>query len=468
VLLAGPALAVAMALSPAPAGLSAAGWATAAVGVMIAFWWLTEAAPLATTALLPLVLFPIFGIDTLAHTAGAYAHPLIFLFLGGFLMARAMEMCGLNRRLAFALVRMAGDRPAGVIAALMGATAFLSMWISNTATIMVMLPIAISLLPTADDENRDPSADRFAPALLLGIAYAATVGGMATLIGTPPNALFAGYMQDSHGIRIGFADWMLVGLPVTLVMLPVTWFLLVKVLFRMPADAHPVAAVLNAPAGPLTQAQRRVGLVVAGAAVCWLLRPVAAAVWPDLPISDTTIAVAAAMLLFLLPGDREDGRSAQPLLTWSAAAKIRWDVLILFGGGLALAAAISQNGLAAWIGGGLSVLGELPVFLLILLATSVIVYLGELASNTAMAAVFLPVAAATAVAMGQPPLFLTLPIALAASLGFMLPVATPPNAIVFGSGRVTSRQMLGAGAILNVIGILVAAVVSLTIGRWVF
>jgi len=301
---------------------------------------------------------------------------------------------------------------------------------------------------------------------MLGVAYAATIGGMASLIGTPPNALFAGFMAEEYGIKIGFAEWMLVGLPVAIILLPLTWLLLVKGPFGIGAREQGAEfAQIQRPLGPVSTAEWRVSAIVALAAFLWLSRPLIDALLPALAVSDTTIAIAAAVLLFCVPGGK-GVRGA--LLTWDDALKIRWDVLILFGGGLALAAAIGKTGLATWIGGGLAQLGSVPSFAVILIAAFVIVYLGELASNTAMAAIFLPVAGAAAVAMGEPPLLFALPIALSASIGFMLPVATPPNAIVYGTGHVTAGQMLKAGAILDPIGILVAVGVSMTIGSWIF
>lgn len=449
---------------PPPAGLSPVAWRAAAAGFVVAFWWMTEAIPLATTALLPIILFPALGIGSVKDTSVSYAHPLIFLFLGGFLMARAIQRSGLSHRIAFLTIRIAGGRAGMVIAGMMGVSAFLSMWISNTATAMIMMPIAVSVL--AGRSGDVDGEDRVAPALMLGVAFAATIGGMASLIGTPPNALFAGFMADQYGVKIGFAEWMLVGLPVVVILLPLTWLLLVK----GPAGIGPQNRRLDFGQNrhslePISSAEKRVAVIVALTAFLWLSRSLIDSVFPALALSDTTIAIAAAILLFCVPNG--DG-ARRALLTWDDAVKIRWDVLILFGGGLALAAAIGKTGLATWIGGGLAQLGTMPTLAAVLIAAFVIVYLGELASNTAMAAVFLPVAGAAAVAMGESPLLFTLPIALSASIGFMLPVATPPNAIVYGTGHVTAKQMLKAGVILNPIGILVAVGVSMTVGVWVF
>jgi sodium-dependent dicarboxylate transporter 2/3/5 len=466
-LLAGPLGALAILVSPAPEGLSQAGWWTAAIGIWMAVWWMTEALPLAVTAILPVILFPLLGLRGIEATTPAYAHPLIFLFLGGFMLARAMHVWRLDRRLALTVLRFAGASPRGIIAGIMAVTAFLSMWVSNTATAMVMLPIGLSIVATFSDQ-RQADAASFAPALLLGIAYAATIGGMGTLIGTPPNALFAAFMAEAYGIEISFFRWMLIGVPLVLVLLPLAWLVLTRLTFRIggegPLQARAAIAERLAALGPISRAERLVAGVMLSVAACWLFRPIITAALPWLPLSDAGIAMIGALSLFLLPADLKSGRF---LLSWDEAMKIRWDVLILFGGGLALAAAIGESDLAGWIGDRLTGLGALPIFLLLLAVGGLMVFVGELASNTAMAAVFLPVAGATALAMGEPAFLLTLPVALFATLGFMLPVATPPNAVIFASGALQMRHMLRAGAVLDVVGIVVVALAIMTLGKWV-
>ena len=467
-LLVGPLAAAAILASPAPDGLSQEGWRTAAVGIWMATWWMTEAIPLAVTAMLPVILFPTFGVRSIEATTPSYAHPLVFLFLGGFLLARAMNVWALDKRLALTVLRFVGLNPPSVIAGLMAVTAFLSMWVSNTATAMVMLPIGLSIVTTFAD-HKEQHAEGVAPALLLGIAYAATIGGMGTIVGTPPNALFAAFMAESYGIENSFLRWMLIGVPLVLVLLPLTWFVLTHVAFRVTGlPSLQLAGVTEEEffaLEPISPAQRLVASVMLLVAACWIFRPLLMAALPWLRLSDSGIAITGALLLFLIPADLKRGRF---LLSWKEAAGIRWDVLILFGGGLALAAAIGESDLADWIGAQLVGLQALPMFLLLLAVGVLIVFLGELASNTAMAAVFLPVAGATAIGMGEPALLLTLPVALFATLGFMLPVATPPNAVIFGSGAVDMRHMLRAGAILDVVGILVVALAIMTLGQWVF
>ncbi len=469
-LLAGPAAAAIVLASPAPDGLSQQGWWTAAVGIWMALWWMTEALPLAVTALLPVILFPLLGLRSLEATTPSYAHPLIFLFLGGFLLARALHVWGLDKRLALRTLAVVGSSPRRMIAGLMAVTAFLSMWVSNTATTMVMLPIGLSVVASLPDhqDQEEKTAAGLAPALLLGIAYAATIGGMGTIIGTPPNALFAAFMAEAYGIEIGFFRWMWIGVPTVLVLLPIAWFVLTHVAFRIDrADSPQAAGAIGeklAALGPMTRAEREVAWVMLAVAAGWVFRPLIETLLPGLALSDAGIAMIGALLLFLTPVELKSGRF---LLSWKEAAKIRWDVLILFGGGLALAAAIGDSDLADWIGARLIGLQALPVFLLLLAVGALMVFLGELASNTAMAAVFLPVAGATALAMGEPAVMLTLPVALFATLGFMLPVATPPNAIIFGSGAVKMGHMLRAGPSLDLVGILVVALAVLSLGRWV-
>ena len=461
-LLLGPLAAAAMLAAPAPEGLSPQGWAVASAGILMAVWWMTEAVPPAVTALLPLVLFPLLGIQAFEASAISYAHPLVFLFLGGFLLARAMHVWRLDRRLALTVLRYTGANPRGVIAGVMGVTAFLSMWVSNTATAMVMLPIGLSVIPAFRKPNGG-APDGFAPALLLGIAYAATIGGMGTIIGTPPNALFAAYMAEAHGVEIGFLRWMLIGIPAVLVMLPLAWFVLTHVSFHIPAGAGVSAPIELERPGPITRAEVMMTVLMLLVAVCWIFRPLLADILPWLPLSDAGIAMAGAILCFLLPVNLKKSRF---LLSWDEAAVIRWDVLILFGGGLALAAAIGDSDLALWMGAKLGGLGALPVILLLLAVGVLIVGFGELASNTAMAAVFLPVAGATALGMGEPAILLALPVALFATLGFMLPVSTPPNAVIFGSGEVEIGHMLRAGIILDIVGIFIVTGIVMILGRW--
>ncbi len=455
---AGPAAAVLVGLALPSDALPPEGRIVAATAALMAVWWVTEALPLAMTALVPVAVLPVAGASPLERVAAAYADPLIFLFLGGFLIARAVEESGLHRRIAVRILGLAGRSPAGVIAAMMAATAFLSLWVSNTAAAMVMAPIAASL--AAARPGGSTAGSGFSPALMLGTAYAATIGGMGSIIGTPPNALFAAYMREAHGVEIGFAAWMAVGLPAVLVLLPLAWLVLTRLCFRIGSGPMPLLPDAGIPMSPH---ERRVGAVAVAAACGWVLRPALERLLPGVALSDAGIAAIAAIALFIIPSGT-GGR----LLAWDEAARLRWDVLILVGGGLALAAAISESGVAARIGSASGALAGLPMPVLVVATALVIVGLGELASNTAMAAIFLPLAGAAAAGLGHDPVAFALPVALAASIGFMLPVATPPNAIVFNHPSVTGARMLGAGAPLDLIGVAVAVAAGMLLGPLVF
>lgn len=442
----GLALLAAPLLLPAPGSLSGPAWLATGLALAMALWWLTEAAPLAATALLPLAYAPLAGMAELPEVARSFSHPLIVLFLGGFLLAKAIERSGLHRRLAFSLLGFAGRSPGRILAAMMAATAFLSLWISNTASAMVVAPIAAAIAASQADRPR------FGTALMLGVAFAATIGGMGSLIGTPPNAIFAAQAQAAYGIEVGFARWAAVGTPVAALLLCAAWLVLARITPGLPAGD--LAIALPDRPGPATRSERRVALVGAATALAWVARPLVEWMFPAVMLTDAGIAMIAAVALFLIPGD--DGA----LLDWDSAANLRWDVLILFGGGLALAGILESTGLAAWIGAGVGALAGLPHILLALLIAALIVYVGELASNTAMAAIFLPIAGAAALSLGVEPVIFMLPVALAASIGFMLPVATPPNAIVFSNPAVTRGDMLRAGALLDIVGVLVTVTVS--------
>ncbi|MGK2741222.1 SLC13 family permease [Tepidicaulis sp. LMO-SS28] len=456
----GPLAAAALFLSPLPEGLSPAAWATAAVAVWMAVWWVTEAVPLAATALLPLVLFPLLGITDIAVTAAPYANPVIFLFLGGFWLALAMERSGLHKRVALSIIARAGGHPRRLIGAVMAAAALLSMWVSNTATTMMLLPIAASLAGAPKDpkEATDPARRAFATALMLGVAYAASIGGLATPVGSPPNALAVGYLAQTHGIHLSFADWMMFGVPVVLVLLPLSWLVLTRLAFKVPADAQASTgqsseiAEQRTALGPMTRAEKRVGLVMGLVALFWIGHPWLAPFTGLTGLTDAGIAMTGALLLFALP---DGGEKGERLLDWNWAKRAPWDVLLLFGGGLSLAQAVETTELAQWLGAQLEIVKVVGPLALVLAAVVLIIFLTELTSNTATASAFLPVAGALAMAAALPPASLTVPVALAASCAFMLPVATPPNAIIFGSGHVTMATMMRAGLRLNILAIIV-------------
>ncbi len=435
-------------------------------------WWLTEAVPLAAASLLPLVLFPVLGVASAKEAAAPYASELIFLFLGGFFLAAGLQRWRSHERLAYALVELAGGSGRAAVLAMMAATGLVSMWVSNTATAAMMYPIALAL---GSQFGPGPAADRTRTALMLGVAYAASIGGMATLVGTPPNLIFAAQAGELAGRRVGFGEFMAVGLPLAALLLPACWALLVFGLFRAPeARLAPEAArALGArrrELGPLQGGERGVLLVFGLTAAAWVAREPKELGSFRLPgltdlvpgISDSAIAIGAAILLFALRARDRTG-SLRPLLAWEDAARIPWDVLVLFGGGLSLASAMETTGLVAWLGERLHLLSGFPPLLLSVALALVVLGLSELASNTAVAAMAMPLAASLARATGEPPVSLMLVACFAASTGFALPVATPPNAIVFGSGQVSAHQMLRAGLLLDLV-----AVVTIVAGLRVF
>lgn len=455
-LMLGPLLFAMALLLPPPQGLSAAGWATAGVAALMAVWWATQAVPLAATALLPLVLTPLLGIAGVTETAAPYANPLIFLFLGGFLIALAVERWNLHRRIALYILLYVGGRPLNLVAGVMLATAVLSMWISNTATTIMMLPIALSLIAVTGAHERAAAGRNFAAALMLGTAYAASIGGMATLIGSPPNALVAGYLLQHAGVEVTFASWMVVALPVTVLMLPIAWALLTRLVFPFHnddlADQTDAIPHMLADMGPMSAAEKRVALVFAAVAVGWIVHPVLSDVLGIRGVTDVGVAILGAVLLFALPAD---WKTKTFLLDWHTARRVPWDILLLFGGGLSLAEAIDGSGLATWLGTGLDFLAGAPPILVVAGVALFTVFLTELVSNTATTAALLPVVTALTASTDLSPLVLAVSLALAASSAYMLPVATPPNAIVFGSGHVTLPQMMRAGVLLGLAGVVV-------------
>jgi sodium-dependent dicarboxylate transporter 2/3/5 len=469
-LLAGPALATIVLLSR-PGGLSAAGTAVLAVAIWMATWWITECLPLAVTALLPIALFPVLEVASVREAASHFANEVVFLYLGGFLLAAALEHWHAHHRIALAVIGTVGTSSRRLVLGVMLATAFVSMWISNTATAAMMYPIALAIgaLYGSGEAARSQRI-----ALLLGVAFAASIGGMATLIGTPPNHILAGAARELIGVELDFFSFLAYGLPVAMLLLPLCWALLVFVFHRerieLGAAGLEVLRERRAALGRLMGGERRVLIIFATVALCWFFREPnsigavtvfgLSTVVPG--ITDAGIAVIGAIALFLVPGvDRAGGE--RPLLTWREARGIPWDVLLLFGGGLSLAAAMESSGLAARIGVWMSGLQGLPLPVVLLGVAVATVVISELASNAATASMGMPIAVSLAAALGQPPLLMMMVIGLAASVGFALPMATPPNAIVFGSGEVGIRDMARAGLALDVVGIVVVVSVVLAV-----
>ncbi|MFW6078941.1 MAG: SLC13 family permease [Gemmatimonadota bacterium] len=454
-------------LAPMPEGISVAAQRTAAVAALMAVWWMTEALPLPATSLLPLVLFPALDILSPTDAATPYANPVIFLFMGGFLLALAMQRWGLHRRIALTIVGLIGTGPRRLVLGFMVATAVPSAWVSNTATAAMMLPIGIAiaeLLRPDDSEAPFP----FGIVLMLGIAYGATIGGVATLIGTPPNAILAAAADELLGTEVGFFEWMRVGVPLAAVMLPLGWAALVFGPYRprpLPGDADAVLRAERSSLGPLRPGETITMAVFGLTVLGWLFRepktigplelPGLETVMPGL--HDATIAMAGALLLFILPVDRR-GRTF--VLDWETARGLPWGVLLLFGGGLSLARAFEVSGLTAAIAQLVGGLGALPPLLLIGSICLVFLLLTELTSNTATASLGMPVLAAAAAGLGQDPLVFMAAGALACSAAFMMPVATPPNAIAFGSGYVRIGEMIRAGVRLNAIALVLMTVAA--------
>jgi sodium-dependent dicarboxylate transporter 2/3/5 len=481
----GPLLFVFVFLMPRPTGMSLEAQRVAAVTLLMATWWVTEAVPIPATSLLPIALFPLLGIASAGEASAAYAHPLVLLFLGGFFLAMAMQQHGLHTRMALHIIRWVGVTPRRLILGFMCATAFLSMWISNTATAMMMLPIALAVCENLEDrcfnsEGGRPEETRgrkFSVLMMLGIAYSASIGGIGTLIGTPPNVVFAAAASKMYGQVVDFATWMLLGVPLVIIFVPIAWLYLTRVVFPLEHRKMPLASdaisrqlkELGLPSG----GEKLVLSVFILAALSWIFRAQKVVFGVRIPgldlifpgIHDATIAVAAALILFVIPVDWRRGEFG---LNWRWARKIPWGTLLLFGGGLSLASAFQSSGLAPWIGGRVPGLSELPPAVVLLVVIAGTAMLTEFTSNTATTAMLMPTLGAMAVGMGQHPYFLMLAACVAASLAFMLPVATPPNAVVYGSGRVRIAQMVKAGIWMNLMGIILWTILMYTLAMRLF
>jgi len=443
----GPLLAAVVAGGAAAAGLPAGAVATAAVTGWCVAWWVSEPVPIPATSMIPFAALPLLGVLSHKEVASAYGHTLILLLMGGFILSTAMAKSGAHRRLAVGIVGAVGGGGRWLVLGFMLAAALCSMWISNTATTLMLLPVAAAALEQADRELEVP--------LLLGLAYAASVGGLGTPVGTPPNVIFMGIYKEATGQDIAFLDWMQIGVPAVIILLPVIWLWLTRGLSETPAPKLPTLPAWTA-------AERRVLAVFVVTALLWVFRSAPLGGWAGLlgtpGVGDSTIALGAAAAMFALP-DGAGGR----LLDWETAERIPWGLLLLFGGGIAIARAFDASGLSAAIGDGLVALGvtEWPALLMIGLLCLGVTFLTEVTSNTATTTLLMPVLAAAGIAAGIDPAVLMIPAALSASCAFMLPVATAPNAIVFGTGRVSVSQMAQTGLVLNLVG-----AVALTLLCW--
>lgn len=450
-------------LLPNPEGLSPEAQRVGAIGVLMAIWWVTEALPIPAIALIPIGLFPLFKIMPSSDVTAQYANHIIYLFMGGFLIAVTMERWNLHRRVALSIINIVGTGPANIILGFMVASAVISMWISNTATAMMMVPIGVAVIKQVSDilneqnvpeAHIDPYNFNFAVALMLGIAYACSIGGVATIIGTPPNTVLVGVVERLFDQQITFAKWMSYGVPLAVIMLFITWIYLVK--FAFPLDIKELPGgksfIKNEliKLGKITKEERRILIVFACVALGWIIRGFITIDELSM-VHDSTIAILGALSLFMIPSDFRKGTF---LLDWPTALKIPWGIIILFGGGLALAHGFSETGLAEWIGQRLTILEGRSIIIVLFSVAALTIFLTELTSNTATATMLMPILSSMALAMAIHPYGLMVSAALAASFAFMLPVATPPNAVVFGSGFITIPQMTKAGIWLNLIGLL--------------
>ncbi len=439
-----------------PVGLSEQANAVLASTIWIAIWWITEAIPIAVTALLPLVLFPLSGGLDLSSTSGSFGHKYVFLYMGGFIIAIAIEKWNLHRRIALNIINFIGSDVRKIILGFMMATAFLSMWISNTATAVMMLPIGLAIIKQLED-NPDTVEDEnqtFGKALMLAIAYSASIGGLATLIGTPPNLVLAGVVFDTYGYEITFIQWFAFGLPISIILIFICWKYLTKYAFQFKQKSFPGGKQeiqrLLSNLGRISYEEKVVAFVFALTAFCWITRSfLLQKILPGL--DDTIIAIFFAIVLFLIPS-KEKG---EQLINWEEAVKMPWGIILLFGGGMALAKGFEVSGLAVWIGSQMTTLAGLPIIVLILVLIAAVNFLTEITSNLATTAMLLPVLAPMALTIDVHPFVLMVGAAVAASCAFMLPVATPPNAVVFGSGYLRIPDMVSKGFFMNIISIII-------------
>lgn len=451
--------------------MSPEAWKTVALAAFMLLWWVTEAVPIPVTALLPLVILPLLGVTEMKAAAAPYANPIVFLFMGGFMIALAMEKWNLHRRIALTIVSWTGTNANGILLGFMIATAALSMWISNTATTIMMLPIAMSVIQLLTKNKVEDSSKgfrNFALVMMLGIAYSANIGGLGTLIGTPPTVVFAGFIQETYDYEVAFADWLKIGFPFAVLMIAVTYFFLVKILYPNRLGKFDGAQELIEneveKLGSLSIGEKRTLIVFVGTALFWIFRSPINSFFPALKLSDTGIAMIATICLFIIPINFKKGEF---ILDWKATERLPWGILLLFGGGLSLAASLAQTGIIDLIGAQFKEANNIGFWVIIGL-TTVSLFLTEIIGNLALVTVFLPVVGGIAVGTGVDPLHATIPVTLAASCAFTLPMSTPPNAIVFASGHVKVAEMSRAGIVLNLVAILLIAVLASTIVKSVF
>lgn len=460
----GPLLFLFILLFFSPEGLSKEAIGVLAATTWIATWWITEAIPIPATALLPIILFPLTGALPANTVTPSYGDTTIFLFMGGFIIAIGMEKWNLHKRIAMTIISLVGTSTNRIVLGFMLATGFLSMWISNTATAMMMLPIGTAVIYQVSEtvkKEKKGDATNFSKVLMLGIAYSASIGGLGTLIGTPPNTIFAGVVKELYGVDFSFATWMLFGVPIAAVLLFLTWGYLIKVAFPLDFKELPGGKAIvereKKQLGAITFEEKLVLAVFSFTALAWVTRTFILNKWiPSL--DDTMIAIFGALLLFLLPAKR-----ASRLINWEDAKSLPWGILLLFGGGLAIAKGFNETGLAKWIGQQLTVLEGVSFVVILLIVTAFVIFLTEITSNTATATMMFPIMASLAAALDVHPYSLMVAAGIAASCAFMLPVATPPNAVVFGSSYINMGDMVKAGFWINIMSIAVIALAVYTL-----
>jgi solute carrier family 13 (sodium-dependent dicarboxylate transporter), member 2/3/5 len=453
-LLAGLAAFALMTLIGPPADLSPKAWSALSLLALMIIWWVSEAIPVAATALLPLGLLPLLGVVKPAEAAAPYGDPIIFLFIGGFMVAAAIEQCGLHRRIALVILVAVGSSPAAIVGGFMIATTLLSMWISNTATALMMTPIALAVCTAAAPDG--PQRRKLIAACVLGVAYCASIGGIGTPIGSPTNLIGMKWLEANQ-VGLSFPQWMTIGVSIIVVMVPATWLILTKIAYPLPAhlgdkDAGQTIANEKRALGKMSAAETRVMLIFLSVALAWILREPLAKLPGLKGLTDMVIAILGAVLLFIIPsGDKE--KPGKALLDWSVAERIPWGIAILFGGGLSMAAALEASGVSQYVGSHMAGIGTLPVIAIVLILVCVTVFASELASNVATLTAMLPVLTAIVVATGADPLIVGAAATFAASFGFMLPVATAANAIAYATGAPKQSEMIRVGLALNLLGI---------------
>ena len=456
---------------PIPSGLNTSAWSVAAVVTLMAIWWATEAIPVPVTALLPLALFPLLDVASFKEAALPFANPNIYLFLGGFMLALAIERSGLHKRMALRMIIASGSNGSKLIGGFMLVAALISMFVMNTSTTLMLLPIGLAVCSVVSTTIPGISISEtkfFDTALMLGIAYAATIGGMSTLVGTAPNIVFSAFMLETYNVKISMSDWMTLGVPLAAIMLLSAWVVLTKFVFPTSFvttnETKTHLKEMLTDLGPLTKDEIKISIIFALTALAWITRSVLDNYEMFSGLTDAGIAIISAILLFIIPSSTHKDE----LLNWEKSNELPWGLLILFGGGLSIAAQINSSGLGIWIGEGLSVLGAVPPIFLILAVAALIIFLTEITSNVATTSTFLPVFGAVAAGIGILPVSLTVPVCLAASCAFMLPVATQPNAIVYGSGKFTIATMMKAGFVLNIIGIVIVTLFAYFLAPMIF